>query len=133
MLKKLLLTGAFASLLIAKTVKADDFSDDEKALLSQGMSAELFEPDKPHRHWIGTLSANGKSGQMVYITFGQEDAAPAREEGESMAEFHYTEALAEQFLFAEAWDKYKPDRFFTRAYLQVGMEAYEAALKKHRK
>jgi hypothetical protein len=98
MLKKLLLTGAFASLLIAKTVKADDFSDDEKALLSQGMSADLFEPDKPHRHWIGTLSANGKSGQMVYITFGQEDAAPAREEGESMAEFHYTEALGRTVL-----------------------------------
>lgn len=125
---------ALTGLAITNTAKADDdFSDDEKALLAKGASAELFEPTKPHRHWIGTITANGISDQVVMITFGQEDATPAREEGKSMAEFHYTEALAEQFLFAEAWDKYKPDRFFTRAYLQVGMEAYHGALTKPRR
>jgi hypothetical protein len=53
-----------------------------------------------------------------------EDAAPAREEGKSMAESRYTSAQAEQFLFAEGWDKYH-DRFLTRAYVQEGLDAYK--------
>ena len=45
-----------------------------------------------------------------------------------MAEAHYSRAMAEQFLFAEGWDKYH-DRFFTRAYVQEGVDAYQRALK----
>jgi hypothetical protein len=60
--------------------------------------------------------------------FGKEDASAARSEGLSMAEFHYNRAMANQFIFAESWDKYH-DRFLTRAYVQEGMEAYEKASK----
>jgi hypothetical protein len=56
-------------------------------------------------------------------------ATPAREEGKSMAEFRYSRSQAEQFLFAQAWDKYH-DRFLTRAYVQEGKEAYDEALRK---
>ena len=44
-----------------------------------------------------------------------------------MAEFHYDRYQAEQFLFAEGWDKYH-DRFFTRCYVQEGDNAYDEAL-----
>jgi hypothetical protein len=54
---------------------------------------------------------------------------PAREEGKSMAEFRYSRSQAEQFLFAQAWDKYH-DRYLTRAYVQEGKEAYDEALRK---
>jgi len=40
-----------------------------------------------------------------------------------MAEFRYTFSMTQQFLFAEGWDKYH-SRFFTRAYVQEGMDAY---------
>jgi hypothetical protein len=66
---------------------------------------------------------------ILIFVFGREDAAVARSEGRSMAEFQYNRGLANQFLFAEGWDKYH-DRFFSRAYLQEGMDAYEKALKK---
>ena len=50
-------------------------------------------------------------------------------EGQSMAESHYSPAQAEQFLFAEGWDKYH-DRFFTRGYVQEGLDAYSKARRK---
>jgi hypothetical protein len=70
-----------------------------------------------------------KPDKVVAFVFGMEDAEPARREGQTMAEFHYSPAEAEQFLFAEGWDKYRPDRFFTRAYVQEGMEAFKKAAK----
>ena len=69
------------------------------------------------------------SEPVLIFVFGKEDASTARSEGLSMAEFHYNRAMANQFLFAQGWDKYH-DRFFTRAYLEEGMGAYEKALKK---
>ena len=55
-----------------------------------------------------------------------EDAAAARVEGKSMAQSHYSPSQAEQFLFAEGWDKYH-SRFLTRPYIQEGMDAYKSA------
>jgi hypothetical protein len=39
-----------------------------------------------------------------------------------MASFNYSPQQAEQFLFAEGWDKYH-DRYFTRCYVQEGENA----------
>jgi hypothetical protein len=61
-----------------------------------------------------------------------EDAQPAREQGKSMAEFHYSPQQAHEFLFAQGYEKYH-DRFFTRCYVQEGENAYEAAVKAQQK
>ena len=42
-----------------------------------------------------------------------------------MASFNYSRPQAEQFLFAESWDKYH-DRYFTRCYVHEGENAYDA-------
>jgi len=136
-----ILTG----LMMAIPAKADNYftaglTAEEQALYDKGATMELFDPRDHSRHYIETISAtrDGKTGKttkladpeaVLCFVFGMEDAEPARSEGRSMAEFHYAPAEAEQFLFAEGWDKYH-DRFFTRAYIQEGMAAYTAARKK---
>ena len=129
----IILTAA-TSLILAVLAKADDLTAEEQALADKGATMEQFSPKEHSRHFIVTLkavSANGKQNgaptdPLLCYVFGIEDAAPAHEEGKSMAEAHYTFAQAEQFLFAEGWDKYH-DRFFTRAYVQEGLNAYNAA------
>ena len=105
---------------------------DEQALVEKGAYVEMYEPDEPSRHYIGKITKHGSKNSPVdtvlIFVFGIEDAAAARSEGRSMAEAHYSRAMAEQFLFAEGWDKYH-DRFFTRAYVQEGVDAYQRALK----
>jgi hypothetical protein len=125
---------AAASLIMADYAKADDLTSGEQALVDKGATMELFSPREHSRHFITNVTAvshNGKKHDVaddpiLCFVFGMEDAAPAREEGKSMAEFHYSPAQAEQFLFAQGWDKYH-DRFFTRAYVQEGLDAYEAS------
>jgi hypothetical protein len=101
---------------------------------------EMYQPDEHSRHSIDHIDAvkNSKTGKMQKIenpepvlcfVFGMEDAAPARAEGKSMAESHYSRAQAEQFLFLEGWDKYH-DRFFTRCYVQEGEDAYDTVVKR---
>jgi hypothetical protein len=140
-----LLTTIATGLMMAITAKADNYftaslTAEEQALYDQGATIESFNPGEHSRHFIVHISATrkGKTGKaaelanpepVLCFVFGMEDAEPAREEGHSMAEFHYTPAQAEQFLFAEGWDKYH-DRFFTRAYVQEGMDGYRAARKK---
>jgi hypothetical protein len=104
---------------------------------------EMYEPNEPSRHYIdpvGISSVGHKTEHgfkvekslpaepILILVFGKEDTSAARAEGRNMAEFHYNRAMTNQFLFAEGWDKYH-DRFFTRAYVQEGLEAYEKALK----
>jgi hypothetical protein len=141
--KAVLILTALASLTIASAF-ADNANDtknltpEEQALLDKGATMEMYEPTKHSGHEIVHITAvkDGKNGKarsvkpdaVLCFTFGMEDAQPAREEGRSMAEFHYTRAMVEQFLFAEGWDKYH-DRFFTRAYVQEGEQAYEKALR----
>jgi hypothetical protein len=132
-------------LMLATTSKAYNYftatlTAEEQALYEKGATMELFNPSEHSRHFIDHISAtrDGKTGKTVKIpdpepvlcfVFGMEDAEPARSEGRSMAESHYTPGEADQFLFAEGWDKYH-DRFFTRAYVQEGMDAFTAARKK---
>jgi hypothetical protein len=121
----------------------NDLGADEQALYDKGAIMEMYKPNEQSRHYIGAVGISSvghktKPGlkiekelprePVLIFVFGKEDASVARSEGLSMAESHYERALANQFLFAEGWDKYH-DRFFTRAYLQEGMEAYEDALK----
>ena len=101
----------------------------------------MYEPNQHSRHYIDPTGITGvrtktKHGYVekavppapiLIFVFGMEDAAAARAEGRSMAEFHYSRAQAARFIFAEGWDKYH-DRFLTRAYVQEAEDAYEKAL-----
>ena len=98
---------------------------------------EMFSPNEHSSISVDRIDAtyDSKTGKkkkvenpepVLCLVFGMEDAAPARDEGKSLAEFRYSSAQLEQFLFAEGWDKYH-DRFLTRAYIQEGLEAYDIA------
>jgi hypothetical protein len=119
----------------------NDLSADEQALYDKGAIMEMYKPDESSRHYIdsvGITSVGHKTKHgfkveenlphepILIFVFGKEDASAARSEGRNMAEFHYNRATANQFLFAEGWDKYH-DRFLTRAYVQEGMDAFEKA------
>jgi hypothetical protein len=101
-------------------------SAEEQALYNKGDFIELYQPDQHSGHLILFIkpTGGGAKTQVVAFNFGIEDAQTARSEGRSMAQCRYTSMQAEQFLFAEGWDKYH-DRFFTRAYVQEGMSAYQ--------
>lgn len=117
---------------------ADDLTAEEKALFDKGATMEMYRPEEHSRHFIANIDAAQHDGKVhktedaepvLCFVFGMEDAAPARTEGKSMAESHYSRAQAEQFLLLEGWDKYH-DRFFTRCYVQEGEEAYDTLLRK---
>jgi hypothetical protein len=108
---------------------------EEQALFDKGATMEMYEPSKHSGHQIVIIDIvprdrnrpkNSKPQRVLALIFGMEDAGPARSEGESMAAFNYSPSMAQQFLFAEGWDKYH-DRYFTRAYVQEGMDAYSKA------
>jgi hypothetical protein len=131
MIKKLFTyLAAVVSLTIANSIHAaNPLTPEEQALFDRNLIMETYVPTKHSGHEIGTVKAQAKGAKSVTVlvfNFGIEDAEPAREEGKSMAEFNYTPAMAEQFLFAQGWDKYH-DRFFTRAYVQEGLDAYSRA------
>jgi hypothetical protein len=117
---------------------ANDLTSEEQALVDKGATMEMYQPEEHSRHFIASIDAAQHDGKvhktenvepLLCFVFGMEDAAPARAEGKSMAESHYTRAQAEQFLLLEGWDKYH-DRFFTRCYVQEGQEAYDTLLRK---
>jgi hypothetical protein len=134
MIRKTLLLSALASLALPGAVRSGTLdaplTPEEKALADKGYTMEFYDPSQPSGHAIVQIRPSGrKTTQLTSVlafTFGLADAQPAREEGKSMAKFRYTFAQAKQFLFAEGWDKYH-DRFFTRAYVQEGMDAFEKA------
>jgi hypothetical protein len=115
--------------------KADTLTEEEQALVNKGAVMQMYKPDEHTRHFIARIDSvtdpktrktrdiPNKSQSVVCFVFGIEDAEPAREQGRSMAEFHYTPSQAHEFLFAQGWDKYH-DRFFTRCYVQEGEDAY---------
>jgi len=135
---------AIAGLTIGGTAKADPakspifdvpFTPEEQALYDKDAIMEMYEPTQHSGHSINRITATADKNRrhwhnvtnpepVLALVFGMEDAEPAREEGKNMAEMHYNPQMAQQFLFAEGWDKYH-DRFFTRAYVQEGMQAYE--------
>jgi hypothetical protein len=117
------------------SAKTDNLTSEEQALVNKGAFMEMYKPDEHSRHFVGHITAvrDGKTGETrntkapdaaVCFVFGMEDAEPAREQGRSMAECHYSRSQAEQFLFAQGWDKYR-DRFFTRCYVQEGEDAFD--------
>src|SRR5262245_4996804 len=133
----LVMTAFFVPL---NSSEPDTLTNEEQALVDKGAVMEMYKPDEHSRHFIAhidsvtdpktgkTRSPPNKSQNVVCFVFGMEDAEPAREQGRSMAEFHYSPSQAHEFLFAQGWDKYH-DRFFTRCYVQEGEDAYDKAVK----
>jgi|GEM_PF-1993080 len=126
------------------SAKADKFTKEEQTLLDKNRTMQMYKPDEHSRHFIARIesAADPKTGEkrkiskdaqaVLCFVFGMEDAQPAREQGRSMAEFHYTSSQAHEFLFAQGWDKYH-DRFFTRCYVQEGEDAYQKEVKAQQK
>jgi hypothetical protein len=124
--------------------KADKFTKEEQALLDKNRIMQMYKPDEHSRHFIARIDSatDPKTGEkrkiskdaqaVLCFVFGMDDAQPAREQGRSMAEFHYSPQQAHEFLFAQGWDKYH-DRFFTRCYVQEGEEAYQKEVKAQQK
>jgi len=141
-LRVLLITAAGTASL--NFIKADTLTAEEQALVDKGAVMEMYKPDEHSRHFIAHVDSvtdpkTGKPRKMsnnpqalVCFVFGLEDAEPARKEGRSMAECHYSPAQAHDFLFAQGWDKYR-DRFFTRCYVQEGEAAYDKAAQSQQK
>jgi hypothetical protein len=138
-----LLAIAVSGLTLVHNAVAAGFSKEEQALVNKGMTMEMYKPDEHSRHFIVHIASAtdpktgkainvNKSQAIVCFVFGIEDAQPAREEGKSMSECHYTPEQAHEFLFAEGWAKYH-DRFFTRCYVQEGENAYQTAVKSQQK
>ena len=124
--------------------KADTLTAEEQALVKKGAVMEMYKPDEHSRHFIAHIdsvtdpktkkaskTANNPQAVVCFV-FGIEDAEPARKEGRSMAECHYSPSQAHEFLFAQGWDKYH-DRFFTRCYVQEGEAAYDKAVETQQK
>src|SRR5438105_4868025 len=141
-LRLFVISAAFC--IAVSSSEADKFTKEEQALLDKNRIMQMYKPDEHSRHFIAQIesAADPKTGEkrkiskdaqaVLCFVFGMEDAQPAREQGRSMAEFHYTPSQAHEFLFAQGWDKYH-DRFFTRCYVQEGEAAYEAAVKAQQK
>ena len=127
-----------------KAIQPERLTAEEQALVDKGAIMQMYKPDEHSRHFIAHIDSvtnpqtararnvPNKSQTVVCFVFGIEDAGPAREQGHSMAEFHYSPSQAHEFLFAQGWDKYH-DRFFTRCYVQEGEKAYEEAIKAQQK
>ncbi len=137
----LIMTAFFVPL---SSSEPDTLTKEEQVLVDKGASMQMYKPDEHSRHFIAhidsvtdpktgkTRNVPHKSQSVVCFVFGIEDAEPAREQGRSMAEFHYSPSQAHEFLFAQGWDKYH-DRFFTRCYVQEGEDAYDTAVKAQQK
>jgi hypothetical protein len=122
----------------------DTLTKEEQDLVDKGAIMQMYKPDEHSRHFIAHIDSatdpqTGKtrkipkdSQKVVCFVFGIEDAEPAREQGRSMAEFHYSPSQTHEFLFAQGWDKYH-DRFFTRCYVQEGENAYDKAVRAQQK
>ena len=118
----LIMTAFFVPL---NSSQADTLTEEEQALVDKGAIMQMYKPDEHSRHFIARIDSvtdpqtgrarnvPNKSQTVVCFVFGIEDAEPAREQGRSMAEFHYSASQAHEFLFAQGWDKYH-DRFFTK-------------------
>ena len=122
----------------------DTLTKEEQGLVEKGAIMQMYKPDEHSRHFIAHIDSatdpqTGKtrkipkdSQKVLCFVFGIEDAESAREQGRSMAEFHYSSSQAHEFLFAQGWDKYH-DRFFTRCYVQEGENAYDKAVRAQQK
>ena len=107
---KILLT-IVVGLLPLDSAKSDTFAGEEQALVDRGAVMEMYKPDEHSRHFIAhidsatdpktgeTRKIPKKSQAVVCSVFGIEDARSAREQGRSMAQYHYSLAqLTNSFL-----------------------------------
>jgi hypothetical protein len=135
--KTLIIPTAVASLTMANTAQAAyaavldlPLTPEEQALVRKGDTIQAYQPTKHSSIQIVRITSAGPAHRnptpAVCFTFGLEDAEPARTEGRNMAPANDTPQMTQQFLFAEGRDKYH-DRFFTRAYVQQGLDACSKA------
>jgi len=133
--------GRVSDVACTKPPRAAGLTREEQALFDKGLVMQTYNPDEHSRHFITRVDAvtDGKTGKerklespraLLCFVFGKEDAEPARKEGRSMAESHRDRSQAEQFLFAQGREKYH-DHFFTRCYVEEGLNAYDKAAKSH--
>jgi hypothetical protein len=121
--------AAFA--LAIGNAQADDFADwhtswtaEERALQRRNLMMEMYRPTEHTGHTILWMRVKGSNrSKVLAFNFGIELGQEARAQGREMRGFNYTPAMAQQFLFAQGWDKFH-DRFYTRAYVQEGMAGY---------
>src|SRR5437762_11830527 len=137
----LLMTAFFVPL---SSSEPDTLTKEEQVLVDKGAIMQMYKPDEHSRHFIAHIDSvtdpktgkkrnvPNKSQALVCFVFGIEDAEAAREQGRSMADFHYSPSQTHEFLFAQGWDKYH-DRFFTRCYVQEGEDAYNKAVNAQQK
>src|SRR5260221_14566123 len=141
-MKKLLIALTAGLFAVTTTAQAENLTPEEQALVDKGATMETFAPNEHSRHQIVHIEGvqDSKGGKMRKINnpdpvlccvFGMEDAAPARAEGQNMAEMHYSPAQAEQFLVAEGWGK-DHVRFVTLAYVERGLESFNARWKREK-
>jgi hypothetical protein len=134
-MKKLTLILTAAAFLV-KAASADEFhpgplTAEEKELQAQGAIMEVYQPNNHSGYSVGWIKPAGAKGKAIpgkgikvlVCNFGIENVAKARAQGREMKGFNYTPAMAQQFLFAQGWDE-SHDRFYTRAYVQEGMNGY---------
>src|ERR1700730_11696387 len=101
---------AAISLIPVSSGRSDTLTAEEQALVDKGAFMEMYKPDEHSRHFIAHIDSvkDGETGKtrkiskdalhaLVCFVFGIEDAKPARDEGRSMAECHYTPSQAHEF------------------------------------
>src|SRR5437879_9159443 len=100
---KLVLTTTTPFIAIGSS-QADKFTKEEQALLDKNRIMQMYKPDEHSRHFIAHVDSatDPKTGEkrkiskdaqaVLCFVFGMEDAQPAREQGRSMAESHYSPA-----------------------------------------
>src|SRR5205814_7809747 len=98
---KLLLISSTAFIAIGSS-QADKFTKEEQSLLDKNRIMQMYKPDEHGRHFIAHVDSatDPKTGEkrkiskdaqaVLCFVFGLEDAQPAREQGRSMAESHYS-------------------------------------------
>src|SRR5947207_13102164 len=108
---------AAASFIALSFSKADKFTKEEQALLDKNRIMQLYKPDEHSRHFIAHVDSatDPKTGEkrkiskdaqaVLCFVFGMEDAQPAREQGRSMAESHYSPEQAHDLLLPTGGDK----------------------------
>ena len=96
---------------------------EEEALRAKGDIMEVYRPDEHSGYQVGWITGPKGKGKVLICNFGLENVARARAQGREMKGFNYTPEMAQQFLFAQGWDE-SHDRFYTRAYVQEGMNGY---------
>jgi hypothetical protein len=99
----LIVTAFFVPL---NSSEPDTLTKEEQSLVDKGAIMQMYKPDEHSRHFIAHIDSatdpqTGKtrkipkdSQKVVCFVFGIEDAEPAREQGRSMAEFHYSSRIS---------------------------------------